>query len=199
MVCSPAIEYRNKMLDWGLLLSQNSQQCQACYAPQSGFGLDIVVNFEQGNQANQCRYPRLERRYSIFQNCSTVAPVYSKCMEFWGSRYQEKDFVRFTAMDIEQEKIIGMAEVCPSYKYSADGNCMGILRLDLLLECEAGKAIQELMEMLLEHVYEDFHVRSVIMKAREDVFIRRNVLKSLHFVPAQDECSIPFQDYFIRY
>lgn len=122
-----------------------------------------------------------------------------KCMEFWESRYQEKDFVRFTVMDIELEKIIGMAEICPSYKYSVDGNCMGILRLDLLPEYEAGKDIQELMEMLLKHIYEDFHVRSVIMKAQEDALIRRNVLKSLHFVPAQDECSIPFKDYFIRY
>lgn len=120
-------------------------------------------------------------------------------MEFWESRYQAKDFVRFTIMDIELEKIIGMAEVCPSYKYSADGHCMGILRLDLLPEYEAGKDIQELMEMLLKHIYEDFHVHSVIMKAQEEALTRRNVLKSLHFVPAQDECSIPFKDYFIRY
>ena len=122
-----------------------------------------------------------------------------KCMEFWESRYQEQDFVRFTVMDIELEKIIGMAEICPCYKYSVDGHGMGILRLDLLPEYEAGKDIQELMEMLLEQVYEDFHVRSVIMKAQEDAMIRRNVLKNLHFVPAQDECSIPFKDYFIRY
>lgn len=122
-----------------------------------------------------------------------------KCMEFWESRYREKDFVRFTAMDIELEKVIGMVEVCPSYKYSADGHCMGILRLDLLPEYEAGRDIQELMEMVLEHVYEDFRVNSVIMKAQEDALIRRDVLKNLHFVPAQDECSIPFKDYFIRY
>ena len=53
--------------------------------------------------------------------------------------------------------------------------------------------------MILGHVYEDFQVHCVIMKAQEDALIRRNVLKSLHFVPAQDECSIPFKDYFIRY
>lgn len=39
---SPVEEYRNKMLDWGLPLSQYSQQCQACFAPQSGSGLDII-------------------------------------------------------------------------------------------------------------------------------------------------------------
>ena len=122
-----------------------------------------------------------------------------KCMEFWESRYREKDFVRFTVVHQSTGKIAGMAEVCPSYKYSADGSCMGILRLDLLPEYEDREEIQELMELLQAHVYEDFHVRSVIMKAQEDAWTRRSVLKGLYFVPAQDECSIPFKDYFIRY
>lgn len=74
---SPVEEYRNKMTDWGLPLSQYSQQCQACFAPQSGSGLDIVENTEQGRQANQYRYPRPERRYSVFRNRGTVAPEYS--------------------------------------------------------------------------------------------------------------------------
>ena len=76
---SPVEEYRNKMLDWGLPLSQYSQQCQACFAPQSGSGLDIIENAEQGRQANQCRYPRPEHRYSVFRNQGTVAPEQSYC------------------------------------------------------------------------------------------------------------------------
>lgn len=122
-----------------------------------------------------------------------------KCMEFWESRYQVKDFVRFTVIDTRLEKAAGMAEVCPSYKYSVDGHCMGILRLDLLPEYESREDIQELMELILAHIYEDFDVHSVIMKAQEHALVRRNVLKCLHFVPAQDECSVPFKDYFIRY
>ncbi len=71
---SPVKEHRNKMIDWGPPLSQYSQQFQACFAPQSGSGLYIVENTEQGRQANQCRYPRPERRYSVFRNQGTVAP-----------------------------------------------------------------------------------------------------------------------------
>ena len=122
-----------------------------------------------------------------------------KCMEFWESRYREKDFVRFTIVHQSTGKVAGMAEICPSYKYSADGACMGILRLDLLPEHETRADIQELLEAVLAHVYEDFQVRSVIMKAPEDARTRRDAVKDMHFVPAQDECSIPFQDYFIRY
>lgn len=58
---------------------------------------------------------------------------------------------------------------CPSYKYTADGHCMGILRLDLLPEYETGKDIQELLEIILDHVYKDFQVHSVFMKVQEDV------------------------------
>lgn len=78
MDSSPVIEYRNKMLDWPHLLSQNPQQYQACYAPQSGSGLDIDVNSEESNQADQCRYPRPERRYSLCRNRGTVSPKYSR-------------------------------------------------------------------------------------------------------------------------
>lgn len=78
MDSSPVIEYRNKMLDWRHLLSQNPRQYQACYAPQSGSGLDIDVNSEESNQADQCRYPRPERRYSLCRNCGTAVPEYPR-------------------------------------------------------------------------------------------------------------------------
>ena len=90
---SPVEEYRNKMLDWSLPLSQYSQQCQACFAPQSGSGLDIVENTEQGRQANQYRYPRPERRYSVFRNRGTVAPEYSI------SLISDKQLYKFHAKD----------------------------------------------------------------------------------------------------
>lgn len=124
---------------------------------------------------------------------------FSKCMEYWESRYQAKDFVRFTILDREKKEALGMIEICPSYKYSADGQCMGILRIDLRPEYETNEAIQELLLIILEHVYIDFNVKSVIMKAQEYAHIRRTVLKKLHFVPAQEECNISFKDYFVRY
>lgn len=122
-----------------------------------------------------------------------------KCMEFWESRYKAKDFVRFTIVDTGTDKIIGMAEVCPSYKYSADDNCMGILRLDLLPEYETEAVLNELLDILLKYIYKDFAVRSVIIKAQCYADIRRNVLKRFQFVPAQEECNISFLDYFVRY
>ena len=87
MDCSPVIEYRSKMPDWDSLLSQNLQQYQACYAPQSGSGLDIAANSEKSNQANQCRYPRPERRYSVFRNCGTVMQEYSFTLLKTGVHY----------------------------------------------------------------------------------------------------------------
>ena len=49
-----------------------------------------------------------------------------ECMKFWESRYQVRDFVRFTIVDQKQKEIAGMVEICPSYKYSADGSKIGI-------------------------------------------------------------------------
>lgn len=79
-----------------------------------------------------------------------------ECMKFWESRYQVRDFVRFTIVDQKQKEIAGMVEICPSYKYSADGSKIGILRIDLLPEYENEKMIKELLTVILEHIYEDF-------------------------------------------
>lgn len=110
-----------------------------------------------------------------------------------------KDFVRFTIIDWKQEKSVGMVEICPSYKYSADGSKIGIFRIDLLPEYENEKMLKELLTMILEHIYEDFEVQAVLMKAQDYATVRRNVLKQFHFVAAMDECNISFKDYFIRF
>lgn len=122
-----------------------------------------------------------------------------KCVEYWERRYQEKDFVRFTLEDRSRSKISGMVEICPSYKYSADGRKMGILRVDLLPEYENEESYGELLRTLLEKIYDDFEVDSVLTKAQTYAKARRTVLKELHFVAAMDECKIPFRDYFIRF
>ena len=115
-----------------------------------------------------------------------------ECMKFWESRYQVRDFVRFTIVDQKQKEIAGMVEICPSYKYSADGSKIGILRIDLLPEYENEKMIKELLTVILEHIYEDFEVQAYATA-------RRSILKQFHFVAAMDECNISFRDYFIRF
>ena len=102
-------------------------------------------------------------------------------------------------VDQKQKEIAGMVEICPSYKYSADGSKIGILRIDLLPEYENEKMIKELLTVILEHIYEDFEVQAVLMKAQEYATERRNILKQFHFVAAMDECNISFRDYFIRF
>ena len=122
-----------------------------------------------------------------------------ECMKFWESRYQVRDFVRFTIVDQKQKEIAGMVEICPSYKYSADGSKIGILRIDLLPEYENEKMLNELLTLILEHIYEDFEVQAVLIKAQEYATARRSILKQFHFVAAMDECNISFRDYFIRF
>lgn len=43
-------------IDWLVYLARYSQQCQACFAPQSGSGLDIVENTEIMAGPNQLFY-----------------------------------------------------------------------------------------------------------------------------------------------
>lgn len=121
------------------------------------------------------------------------------CVEYWLSRYDAGDFVRWSIQDKERQILIGTVEVCPSLKYAADGKMMGILRIDLKSEYEKEEYLEELVNALVQHIYEDFQVASVLMKIQKDATERKKLIRKLYFVPAKDECNISFLDYYVCY
>ena len=102
---------------------------------------------------------------------------FRKCVEYWLSRYEAQDFVRWSIQDKERERLIGTIEVCPSLKYAVDGRMMGILRIDLKSEYERLDVLKELMDILLENIYEDFEVSSIIMKIQKDAKERQKLIQ----------------------
>lgn len=121
------------------------------------------------------------------------------CVEYWLSRYEARDFVRWSIQDKDKKKLIGMIEVCPSLKYAVDGKMMGILRIDLKSEYEQWPVLKELMDILVCHIYEEFEVTSIIMKIQKDAGERQKLIKKYQFVAAKEECNISLEDYYIRY
>ena len=121
------------------------------------------------------------------------------CVEYWLSRYEARDFVRWSVLDKETGLLIGTLEVCPSLKYAVDGRKMGILRIDLKSEYERWPVLKELMDVLICHIYEDLEVASIIMKIQKDAGERQKLIKEYQFVDAKEECNISLEDYYIRY
>ena len=124
---------------------------------------------------------------------------FRECVEYWLSRYEAQDFVRWSIQDKEKKFLIGTVEVCPSLKYAVDGKMMGILRIDLKSEYEYWTVLKELMDVLICHIYEDLEVASIIMKFQKDAFERQKLIKEYQFVAAREECNISLEDYYIRY
>ena len=124
---------------------------------------------------------------------------FTQCVEYWLKRYEERDFVRWSIQDKERQMLIGTVEVCPSLKYAVDGKVMGILRIDLRSEYEKWEVLKELMDVLIEHIYEDFQVASIIMKIQKDAGERQKLIREYQFVDAKEECNISLEDYYIRY
>ena len=89
---------------------------------------------------------------------------FRECVEYWLSRYEARDFVRWSIFDKGTGLLVGTIEVCPSLKYAVDGKMMGILRIDLKSEYEQWPVLKELTDILVCHIYEDFEVTSIIMK-----------------------------------
>lgn len=124
---------------------------------------------------------------------------FRKCVEYWLSRYEEQDFVRWSIQGKKTQGLIGTIEVCPSLKYAVDGKRMGILRIDLRSDYERQEILNELLDVLIKHVYEDFQVASLIMKIQKDAGERQKLIREYQFVDAKEECNISLEDYYIRY
>lgn len=124
---------------------------------------------------------------------------FRECVEYWLSRYEARDFVRWSVLDKETGLLIGTLEICPSLKYTVDGRKMGILRIDLKSEYERWPVLKELMDVLICHIYEDLEVASIIMKIQKDAGERQKLIKEYQFVDAKEECNISLEDYYIRY
>ena len=124
---------------------------------------------------------------------------FRECVEYWLSRYEARDFVRWSIQDKDTKSLIGTVEVCPSLKYAVDGKMMGILRIDLKSEYEYWTVLKELMDVLVCHIYKDFEVVSIIMKIQKDAAGRQKLLKEYQFVNAKEECNISLENYYIRY
>lgn len=76
---------------------------------------------------------------------------------------------------------------------------MGILWIDLKSDYERRDVLEELLDVLLRHVYEDFQVASALMKIQRGADERQKLIRKYCFVPAKDECNISFQDYYVSY
>ena len=124
---------------------------------------------------------------------------FRECVEYWLSRYNARDFVRWSILDKRTGLLIGTIEVCPSLKYTVDGKQMGILRVDLKSEHERWGVLKELMDVLVCHIYEDFEITSIIMKIQKDASERQRLITEYQFVTAKEECNISLEDYYIRY
>ena len=124
---------------------------------------------------------------------------FRECVEYWLSRYEARDFVRWSIFDKGTGLLVGTIEVCPSLKYAVDGKMMGILRIDLRSKYEKQAVLEELMDILMVNIYEDFQVASVIMKIQKDAEERQKLIKKYQFVSAKEECNIGFSDYYVSY
>jgi hypothetical protein len=95
--------------------------------------------------------------------------------------------------------LVGTIEVCPFLKYAVDGKRMGILRIDLRSDYERQEILNELLDVLIKHVYEDFRIASLIMKIQKEAGERQKLIQEYQFVDAKEECNISLEDYYIRY
>ena len=86
-----------------------------------------------------------------------------KAMDFWLYSYREKWFVRWAIIDKATGKAIGTIE---SFKRLSedDFNESGVLRLDVGSSYERAGVLEEIMSLIVPHIFEMFDCTQVVTK-----------------------------------
>ena len=87
----------------------------------------------------------------------------NKAIDFWLYSYREKWFVRWAIIDKASGKVIGTIE---SFKRLSDDafNESGVLRLDVGSGYEKAGVLQEIMSLIVPHIFEMFDCKQVVTK-----------------------------------
>lgn len=107
---------------------------------------------------------------------------------FWLMSYRERWFVRWSIIDKACNKAVGTVE-CFQREANDSFNHEGVLRLDLQSSYETELVIEELVAVLLVHVYDLFDCDRVITKVVPEAHQRLAAVSKLGFHPA-NECLI---------
>ena len=103
-----------------------------------------------------------------------------KAMDFWLSSYKEKWFVRWAINDKSSRKAIGTIE---SFKRLSEDafNESGVLRLDVSSSYERSDVLEEIMSLIVPHIFEMFECRQVVTKVPIYAIERMEAAKKFGF------------------
>ncbi|MDF2804542.1 MAG: hypothetical protein K0S61_4447 [Anaerocolumna sp.] len=126
-------------------------------------------------------------------NYTTIESM-KQALDFWEFSYKTKQFVRMTIILNETKEKIGTIEmfnrgVAPYY------GVVGVLRLDVMSKYENEEVINGVLQLAIEHFYQEFGVEWIITKAIEAASKRLEVLAKFGFIPMDKFIR---QDYYGR-
>ena len=120
---------------------------------------------------------------------------------FYNASYQARDFVRWSVFLKENKELIASVEC---FARESDGVFprAGILRMDIKSEWEMESILVSIMELMILHAYEDFHVDLIATKVVPDAQLRQSVLQKMGFLFSEqqpmDHQGNRLKDYMIR-
>jgi len=106
-----------------------------------------------------------------------------ECIRFWLEEYRNRVYVRFSILDRTASRAIGTAEMFNATGHLADGDALGILRLDLASPYEKQPYLQALLECCVASFDGLFAVERIATLAVPSAKERISALRALDFEP----------------
>jgi RimJ/RimL family protein N-acetyltransferase len=126
----------------------------------------------------------------------TTVERMKEAIDFWDFSYKNRYFVRWTVIFNETNEKVGTIEMFHRIAED-DFNHHGILRIDLQSKYEIQPVIDNILEIVDEHLYKEFDVEVIITKAAPEARERRASLLKKGY-KSINENLFAYDDYFIK-
>lgn len=179
--------YENETILLRPVVSEDAEELLKVYADEKARPLFNCDNFP-----NPCYFDTLEQMQNEIL--------------FYLDSYKWKSFVRWTIVLKEERKIIGTIENFRRQDISEVNRNVfsnaAILRIDLLNDYEKEEVLTDILKLILDTAYKDFHCNIIATKAVKEAKVRRQTLMKMGFMESGEKlignCGEMYEDYFIR-
>ncbi len=186
-------------------MMSNINPFDKCPAYETNNLMFTKVKEEDAIDLFQCYSDPITKSRMNNDNCGGVWDTHNisaviKGIKGWEREFNDKFYIRWSIRHKQTNKIVGTIEIAPipnTTRFWDDACETGILRIDIISHLEAKIILSEILAMVSDNFYSDFHIKNIITKATKDHGERILALEDNNFHKLENS-TFPYSDYYIK-
>lgn len=187
------------------LLKRKTNPFEKCPIYETDNLIFTKVKEEDAEELFKCYSDTITLRHMNNDNCGgnwdvSTIEIVRKGIRGWESEFEAKFYIRWSVTHKPTNRIIGTIEIAPIPNTTRffDGICKtGILRIDIISSFEKVEIFSEILKVIKDNFYLDFHIENIVTKCLSEDSQRILALVNTKFEKCENNNIVGYNDYYI--